>query len=134
MAVFTDLELEYLRSQRLARLATASASAEPDVAVVTFSVEGDDIVSGGFDISKTVRYGNLLANPRATIVMDDLASTNPWSPRGVKVRGAAVIEGEPGSLGIRITPEVIWSWGINEGAETVFKGIERRNVRGGAPQ
>jgi len=130
MGVFTEAEIAYLSSQRMARLATASPVGEPDVAAVTFGVDADTIVSGGFDITKTVRYGNLLANPRATIVIDDLASTNPWSPRGVKIRGAASIEGEPGSLRIRITPEVVWSWGINEGAETRFKGVERRNVVG----
>ena len=134
MGAFTDGELVYLRSQRMARLATASAAGEPDVAAVTFAVEGDTIVSGGFDITKTVRYGNLLRNPRATIVIDDLASVNPWSPRGVKVRGAAAIEGEAGGLCIRITPEVVWSWGINVGAESRFKGVERRDLREGTPQ
>ncbi len=131
MSVFTDDELVYLESQRMARIATASSSAQPDVAAVGFGLDGDTVVTGGFDITKTVRYRNLLANPRATIVVDDLVSVDPWRPRGVKVRGAATIDEHAGGLRIRITPEVIWSWGINQGAETRFRGVERREVVAG---
>jgi pyridoxamine 5'-phosphate oxidase family protein len=126
--VFTSAEVAYLRSQRMARIATASPTGQPDVAAVTFGVDGDTIVSGGYDITKTVRHGNLLRNARAVIVIDDLASTDPWSPRGVKVRGSASIEEHSGGLRIRIVPEVIWSWGINVGAESRFMGVERRDV------
>jgi len=128
MGVFTDLEVEYLQSRRLARLATASASGQPDVSAVGFGVDGDAIVSGGLDLTKTVRFRHLTENPRATIVIDDLASVNPWSPRGVKVRGSATIEEHKGRQRIRIEPEVIWSWGINPDAEKRFASIERRSV------
>jgi pyridoxamine 5'-phosphate oxidase family protein len=56
MGVFTELEVEYLQSQRLARLATASAGGQPDVSAVGFGLDGDSIVSGG------------------------IASTDPWRP------------------------------------------------------
>jgi pyridoxamine 5'-phosphate oxidase family protein len=128
MGVFTELEVAYLHSQRLSRLATASASGQPDVSVVGFGLEDGTIVSGGIDLTKTVRFRHLKENPRATIVIDDLASTDPWTPRGVKVRGAATIEEHEGSLRIRIEPEVIWSWGINPNAEKRFASIERRTV------
>jgi pyridoxamine 5'-phosphate oxidase family protein len=128
MGVFTDLEVEYLQSQRLARLATASASGLPDVSAVGFGLDGDAIVSGGLDLTKTVRFRHLSENPRATIVIDDLASVNPWSPRGVKVRGSATIEEHEGRQRIRIEPEVIWSWGINPDGEKRFASIERRSV------
>ena len=128
MTVFTDAEVAYLRSQRMARLATASPTGQPDVAAVTFSLDGDTIVSGGYDITKTVRYGFLQRNPKAVIVIDDLASIDPWSPRGVKVRGSAVLEESSSGARIRIVPEVIWSWGINTDAEKRFLGVERRNV------
>jgi pyridoxamine 5'-phosphate oxidase family protein len=128
MGVFTKLEVAYLHSQRLSRLATASASGQPDVSAVGFGLEDDAIVSGGIDLTKTVRFRHLKENPRATIVIDDLASTDPWTPRGVKVRGAATIEEHEGILRIRIEPEVIWSWGINPNAEKRFASIERRIV------
>jgi pyridoxamine 5'-phosphate oxidase family protein len=128
MGVFTDAEVAFLASQRIARIATASASGQPDVSAVGFSLEGDQIVSGGYDITKTVRYGHLTANPRAVIVIDELVSTSPWTPRGVKVRGPVTLEQHDGSLRIRIQPEVIWSWGINPDAEKRFRGVERRQV------
>ena len=131
MPVFTEAETAYLTSQRMARLATASPTGQPDVAAVTFDIDGDTIVSGGFDITKTVRYGYLQKNPRAVIVIDDLASVDPWSPRGVKVRGSATLEGAPGAMRIRIVPEVIWSWGLNTDAEKRFLGVERRDVSAG---
>ncbi len=131
MGVFTELEVAYLRSQRLARLATASANGQPDVSAVGFGLDGDAIVSGGIDLTKTVRFGHLRQNPRATIVIDDLVSTDPWTPRGVKVRGSASIEDHEGRLRIRIEPEVIWSWNINEDAEKRFATIERRDVAKG---
>jgi pyridoxamine 5'-phosphate oxidase family protein len=128
MAVFTDAELDYLATQRLARLATASSVGEPDVSAVGFGIDGDSILSGGMDITKTVRYRHLLENPRATIVIDDLASIEPWQPRGIKVRGSTVIEDDNGRPRIRIHPEVIWSWGLNADQEKRFASIERRRV------
>ena len=127
MAAFTELELAYLKGQPLMRLASASLTGLPDVAAVAFSVDGDDIVTAGFDIAKTVRYRNIAANPRATAVVDDLASLDPWTPRGIKLRGAARIEEDAGGQRFRITPEVIWSWGINDPAPGIPQ-IERRGV------
>jgi len=109
MSVFTPAEVDYLSSQSLARLATASSDGLPDVAAVGFRLDGDDIVSGGLDITKTVRYRHLSTNPRATIVIDDLASSDPFTPRGIKVRGHATLEDDGGSLRIRIRPTTIWS-------------------------
>jgi pyridoxamine 5'-phosphate oxidase family protein len=128
MAVFTDGELDFLGSQRLARLATASKAGRPDVSAVGFTVSGDTIVSGGIDLTKTIRYRHLLENPQATIVIDDLASVDPWRPRGVKVRGPATLEDDEGRLRIRIRPQVVWSWGINRGTEKRFGSVERRTV------
>jgi pyridoxamine 5'-phosphate oxidase family protein len=61
-------------------------------------------------------------------VIDDLASVDPWRPRGIKVRGSAVVEDDNGRARIRIRPEVTWSWGLNVGHTKRFGAIERRNV------
>ena len=53
---------------------------------------------------------------RAAIVIDDLASTDPWRPRGIEVRGRAETLNGDRPL-IRIHPERIVSWGI-ESEET----------------
>lgn len=124
---FTDAELNYLASQPLMRFASASPSGKPDVAPVVFSVDGDDILTAGFDIARTVRYRNVLTNPRATLVIDDLASTNPWSPRGVKIIGSARVEVASDGPRFRISPEVIISWGLNDTSPGIPK-MERRTV------
>jgi len=128
MSAFTTAELEYLRSQPLMRFATASSSGRPDVAPVVFEVDGSDIITAGFDVTHTVRYRNVQKNPRASVVVDDLASMNPWSPRGIKVIGSVAIEDAGGSPRFRITPEVIVSWGINDTTPGIPK-MERREVR-----
>lgn len=128
MSAFTTAELEYLKSQPLMRFATASSSGRPDVAPVVFEVDGSDIVTAGFDVTHTVRYRNVQKNPRASVVVDDLASMNPWSPRGIKVIGSVAIEEAGGSPRFRITPEVIVSWGINDTTPGIPK-MERREVR-----
>ena len=127
MAAFTDLEVAYLNSQPLMRFATASLTGRPDVATVAFSLAGDDLVTAGFDISTTVRYRNVQDNPRAAVVIDDLAAVEPWSPRGIKVRGRVRIESDAGGERFRIAPEVIWSWGINRPAPGIPE-MERRSV------
>ncbi len=128
MSAFTPAELDYLAAQPLLRFATASSTGRPDVAPVTFEVDGDDIITAGFDITHTVRYRNIQSNPRATVVVDDLASLDPWTPRGVKVIGAASIEEVDGSERFRISPEVIISWGINDTTPGIPQ-MERRSLR-----
>lgn len=127
MSAFTPAERAYLESQPLMRFATASSSGRPDVAPVGFAVDGDDIVTAGFGITRTVRYRNLQSNPRAVLVVDDLATVDPWSPRGIKIIGAAVIEDLDGTPRFRITPEVVISWAINDTMPGIPK-MERRTV------
>jgi pyridoxamine 5'-phosphate oxidase family protein len=126
MGTFTDAELRYLAGQPLMRFASASLTGKPDVSPVTFEVDGDTILSGGFDIARTVRYRNLAVNPQVTVVVDDLASRDPWSPRGIKIIGTAAVE-EDGSPRFRISPRVIISWGIND-ATPGIPAMERREI------
>ena len=127
MSAFTVAELEYLYSQTLMRFASASLNGRPDVAPVVFEIDGDDVLTAGFDITHTVRYKNIQSNPRVSVVVDDLASVNPWSPRGIKIIGTAVIEDVDGSPRFRISPEVIISWAINDTTPGIPK-MERRKV------
>lgn len=105
MSVFTAAEINYLLTQPLMRFASASTNGRPDVAPVVFEVDGDDIVTSGFDITHTVRYRNIQNNPRVSVVVDDLASINPWSPRGIKIIGTAVVEENSGSPGFGFHPK-----------------------------
>ena len=125
MSAFTEAELTYLKSQPLLRFATASPTGSPDVAPVIFDVDGDDITTAGFDITHTVRYRNIKVNPQATLVVDDLATINPWSPRGIKIIGSASIETVDGAERFRISPRVIISWGINDTTPGIPKSDRR---------
>jgi pyridoxamine 5'-phosphate oxidase family protein len=122
MATFSDKELDYLKSQRLARMATADKGV-PHVVPVGFrlSQEGDAIDVGGHGLGRSKKYRDLNANPKVAIVIDDLASVNPWTPRGIEVRGRAELHESGGTekfgpgwdeVWIRIVPARIISWGI----------------------
>jgi pyridoxamine 5'-phosphate oxidase family protein len=63
------------------------------------------------DLAKTKKFRDARRTGRASIVIDDLASVDPWSPRGIEVRGQAEIVETPRSL-IRIHPERVISWGL----------------------
>jgi pyridoxamine 5'-phosphate oxidase family protein len=127
MSAFTPAEIEYLTAQPLMRFASASLTGRPDVAPVVFELDGDDILTSGFDITHTVRYRNIQRNPRVSVVVDDLASVDPWSPRGIKVIGNAVIEENEGSPRFRISPKVIISWAINDTTPGIPQ-MERREI------
>lgn len=127
MSTFTAAEMAYLETQPLMRFASASADGRPDVAPVVFELENGDILTSGFDITHTVRYRNIQSNPRVSVVIDDLASSDPWSPRGVKIIGTAVIEEGADALRFRIRPEVIISWAINDTTPGIPR-MERRRV------
>jgi len=127
--VFTYVEREFLSQARLGRVATVSKDGEPDVAPVGFGLDDDDnVLIGGLDNTKTRKYHNVKATGRASFVVDDLQSVDPWRPRGVKVTGAASIVERNGRPVLRIVPETVWSWALNQDAEKRFAGIEKRSV------
>ena len=123
--MFTDAEIEYLSGQRLGRLATVTSKNEAHVVPTGFRVSDDraKIEVGGHDLAarRPLYLRNIESNPSVAFVVDDLASTSPWTPRGVTVRGRAEIRAEGGermgqgfdSTLIVITPASIVSWGID---------------------
>src|SRR5579864_2126537 len=92
MSVFTAEEIAYLQSQRLARIAT-SVNGQPHVVPLAFryNPETDTIDVGGHDFAKRKKYRDVQRNPLVAIVIDDLASIDPWRPRMIEVRGEAQI-------------------------------------------
>lgn len=114
------LEAQYLKSQCLARIATASPESEPEVSPVAFEYDGKYFYVGSHDQTiffKTRRYRNIKSgNTRVSLVIDDLESVDPWKPRGIKIRGTAEIVEHTGIFGegsyLRITPLASVSWGI----------------------
>ena len=94
MSAFTDRELEYLgerRPGRLGRIATVGKDGTPHVVPVgwRFNRELDTIDVGGMNLPRTKKFRDVRRNGRAAIVIDDLASVDPWQPRGIEIRGRA---------------------------------------------
>ena len=133
--LFSQKEIDYLKSQHLARIATAAAkssskergSVQPDVVPVGFDFHSDYFYIGGMNLLKSTKYKNVLQNNKVAIVVDDLKSVDPWDPRGMKIYGTTDIVTRQGGYMdrtdhsnpqyIRISPKKKWSWEIDE---TVF--------------
>lgn len=123
MTVFTEVEIEYLNSQQmLGRLATVTPGGEPQVRPTSFhyNPETETIDVGGYHMRDTQKYRNVVAGSSASIVVDDVLSTNPWTVRGIEVRGPAEVlaDQEPYMRGfsgdiVRIHPKRILSWGLD---------------------
>lgn len=117
-------EVEYLKTQRLARIATVSKIGQPDVVPVGIEYDGKYFWVGSHSqdiFFKTRKYKNVNdGNTRVSLVIDDLKSITPWHPRFVKVYGFAKVADHNGIFGpgkyLRITPKVTWSSGV-EGLE-----------------
>ena len=118
MTVFTNKELAYLgEGRRLARIATVGKDGTPHVVPVGWSYNSADATFeiGGVDLEQTKKFRDIRRNGRAAIVIDDIASVDPWRVRGVEARGRAEALSEPLPL-IRIHPERVVSWGIESDA------------------
>jgi pyridoxamine 5'-phosphate oxidase family protein len=116
MSAFTNKEREYLgerRPERLGRIATVGPDGTPHVVPVgwRFNAEHDSIDVSGMNFAQTKKFKDARRTGRASIVVDDLTSVDPWQPRGIEIRGRAETLEEPRAL-IRIHPERIISWGL----------------------
>jgi pyridoxamine 5'-phosphate oxidase family protein len=117
---FTAEELDYLRSQPLARLATRDPGGQPDVVPVSFEFDGTHFWVGGPgpSVLATRKVRNVVAGGReVALVIDDMVSFDPFIARGIRVYGRADDPVErvgmvgPGHY-VRITPTVSWSWNM----------------------
>lgn len=116
MSTFTDAQLNYLSERRLARVGTVGSNGTPHVTPIgmwSHNAEHDTIDVTGRDFATSKKYRDVSRTGQAAIVIDDLASTDPWRPRGVEVRGHAEALSDPHPL-IRIHPDRVVSWGLSE--------------------
>ena len=117
MSAFTTAELAYLSGGRqLGRIATVGADGTPHVVPVgwIYNAARDTVDVGGVELERSKKFRDIVRTGRAAIVIDDLESTDPWRPRGIEVRGRAEAIALPTPL-IRIHPERIVSWGLEQG-------------------
>jgi pyridoxamine 5'-phosphate oxidase family protein len=115
----TRLELQYLLSKRIGRLATVNKSGTPHVVPVIFSVgEHDRIVISGAGFEKSLKFKNMKENPNVAFVVDSVR-LSPWTPMGIELRGIArVITMGNAQTGIEIIATKKATWGLTE--ETVM--------------
>jgi pyridoxamine 5'-phosphate oxidase family protein len=123
--ILTAAERDYLQSQPLARLATVDATGAPQNSPVGafLDEETGDIIIGGGAMGATRKFRNVLANGQVALVVDDLVSRDPWTVRGLEIRGTALAldDVEPpvpfmSREVIRITPSWVSSWGVDADA------------------
>jgi pyridoxamine 5'-phosphate oxidase family protein len=118
--VFTARELDYLATQRIGRLATVSSDGQVQNNPTNFFVEEGTIVIGGHALGLSKKFRNVQRGSTVAFVVDDLATVDPWVPRGIEIRGTAIAltDHEPplpyfSREIIRIVPVKIISWGLD---------------------
>ena len=112
---FSEAEAVFLSENFIGRLATASSSGEPHVVPVSYRFDGSTITFGTWNIAKSLKYKNLMANNKVAFVVDDIVSTRPWKARGVEVRGTAEpADTHDGVTNVTIIPLNIRSWGMGD--------------------
>jgi pyridoxamine 5'-phosphate oxidase family protein len=119
LAGFSLPEIEYLKTQRIARIATVSRRGQPDAVPVVLEFDGKYFWVGSHN-DQARKYRNVKSgNNLVAITVDDVESFEPWKARALRVYGTADILDHNGKLGqgsyLRITPNVSWSFGL--GAE-----------------
>jgi pyridoxamine 5'-phosphate oxidase family protein len=121
----TEAERAYLQSQPLARLATVDGAGAPQNNPVGafLDEETGDIIIGGHAMGASRKFRNVQRNGHVALVIDDLVSRDPWTVRGLEIRGTAVAleDVDPpvpfmSREVIRITPTCVTSWGVDPGA------------------
>jgi pyridoxamine 5'-phosphate oxidase family protein len=120
--VFTQAELDYLASRRIGRLATVSPTGAVQNNPVGFFVDpaAGTVTIGGHALGASKKFRNVQRGSTVSLVVDDLASVDPWVARGIELRGTAeaLTDHEPplpyfSREIITITPTKIVSWGLD---------------------
>ncbi|MEX5709831.1 PPOX class F420-dependent oxidoreductase [Parafrankia sp. FMc6] len=135
---FTETERAYLAGQRLGRLATVAPGGAPQNSPVAFSLDEatGTIDIHGYDLGASRKFRNVAATGVVSLVVDDIASVDPWRVRGVEIRGTAeaLTDQDPPQRHlsrevIRIHPVRIISWGVDpDGAALRARGVSRTSA------
>lgn len=133
MSTFTHAEIQYLNGQPLGRIASVGPHGRPHVmpVAVFYDPETESIVIGiAGDMAASKKFRDAQRRPDVAIVVDDLAAVDPWTPRGIEIRGRAETYTEGGeevgkrlaapfpfkAAWIRIRPRRVLAWGIDSGS------------------
>lgn len=99
--MFSEAELEFLRSQRIARFATVGPSGWPHVVPVMYTMNDDGSLD--FDVDG-VKLRNLQFEPRAAMVVDAMGPK-----RGVAMQGGVELIAPERA---RLRPARKFAWGL----------------------
>ena len=124
---FKPHEIEFMKAADLARLATIQPDGTLQNSPVGFSYNEalGTVDIHGYRMSRSRKFRNLSSNNTVALVIDDIASRDPWRVRCLEIRGTAeqAESGEPRTESngdeidtaiIRITPRRIISFGIDD--------------------
>ncbi|WP_406265684.1 PPOX class F420-dependent oxidoreductase [Nocardia sp. NBC_00881] len=120
-STFTPEQIDYLRTQRLGRLATVRPDGTPQNNPVGFhyNAEFGTIDIAGWNMGASYKFRNLATNDHVAFVVDDVASIQPWRVRCLEIRGSAeaLTDIDPYISGvsrqmIRIHPHRIIAFGL----------------------
>lgn len=127
--MFTAAEVRYLTGQPLGRLATVGPDSRPHVMPVGvfYDPETKAVVIGGHNLAASKKFRDARRRPEVALVVDDLAAVDPWTPRGIEIRGDAETHTAGGEevgrragasflfspAWIQIRPRRILAWGID---------------------
>jgi pyridoxamine 5'-phosphate oxidase family protein len=140
MGSFTEIEIEYLESQRLGRLATVGTSGAPHVMPVGFryNAETDTIDIGGHGMGTSKKWRDIGRDPRVAFVVDDVVPSR--GPRLIEIRGEARRLSGGSALGrgfddelIRIVPSRILTYGLEPMDDSERYRVHGRDVHGAPP-
>jgi pyridoxamine 5'-phosphate oxidase family protein len=123
---FKSHEIEFMKAADLARLATIQPDGTLQNSPVGFSSNEalGTVDIHGYRMSQSRKFRNLASNNTIALVIDDIASRDPWRVRCLEIRGTAE-QAESGehraepngdeidTAIIRITPRRIISFGID---------------------
>ena len=141
MSVFSEEEIEYMRGQSLARLATVGPDGQPHVIPVTFRFNEDEdtIDIGGIAFGDGKKWRDAKQNPKVTFPLDDTfgsgkdrqaraRSRSAVQPSSTRPAGNEINPRFPNFAPqfFRIRPKRIVSWGLEEAATG---GGFQRNAR-----
>lgn len=128
MSVFTEKELERLRSATLARIATVGADGQPHVVPLTYTLnEAEDAIDvGGFGFGGSKKWRDAQRDQKVTFLLDESAGGEAY---GIELRCTAEVH-ETGGEAInprlpgfdpqflRLRPHRIVSWGVEVPSST----------------
>jgi pyridoxamine 5'-phosphate oxidase family protein len=146
MSTFTGAEIEYLNRGPLrgllGRLATVGPDGRPHVtplAVFCDPLDQTLVIGGhaGSNMAASKKFRDAQRHPDVAVIVDDVASVDPWTPRYIEIRGHAETHLEGGEevgnrLGapfpfdpawIRVRPRRVLAFGIETAGELAARDV-----------